>query len=284
MGYLLTILANLSGSILSGVGLHLVLSMAGIFFLGYPTIFKIAAYTLAISEKAGLGPELSMLLALAVSLLAALFFCKLFIKVSGDSFAVLGLASILAMEALTRSWDSLTNGVLGIAGIRRPEMMTSLSSLVFAVGFFALIFFTAEYLILKTWIGRALRAYKENEIALQSIGIPTQKLGQKMLLLTSMLGAIAACFFTWRVQFLDPSAFGIPLLIEFLTFAILALKPKMRSVAFSAAFVVLIPEILRFFNFPSAILGYTRILIYALILMVLIRKLSSTFIVTRNSI
>lgn len=49
--------------------MHLVFSVAGIFFLGLPTVSKISAYTLAILEKNGVDPIVAFCISLVVSVL-----------------------------------------------------------------------------------------------------------------------------------------------------------------------------------------------------------------------
>ena len=105
-----------------------------------------------------------------------------------------------------------------------------------------------------------------------------------MILIASVLVSIGMSMFLWRIQFLDPSALGISFLVELLTLGILALKPQIRFVAMSTIVVALVPEILRFYNFPSSILGYIRILIYAVLLIILMTKLAPNFVHNKRSI
>jgi hypothetical protein len=41
--------------------------------------------------------------------------------------------------------------------------------------------------------------------------------------------------------------------------------------------IVLLPEILRFFPFPSSIMGHLRILFYSVLLIVLVKQLSTRY-------
>jgi branched-chain amino acid transport system permease protein len=282
MGYLLTIITTLSANLMAGTAIHGVFSLGGIFFLGLPAVCKLAAYTLAIAQRAGLTPEWSFLLAIATAALAGVIFSLLFVRLSPDSFAVLGLAALLAMEALLKSWNEMTNGVLGIAGIERPDLLASLPAMAAAYLIFALLLLTVHYLILHSAPGRLIRAYRQNETALQSMGVRTRRLGGKMVLLSSVILSLTAILFTWRIQFIDPAILGLPFLIEIVTIGILALAPQLRAVAGSALLVTFLPEIMRLFALPATIMGNARLLIYCLVLLFLLKKLAFKTNLTRT--
>jgi branched-chain amino acid transport system permease protein len=82
----------------------------------------------------------------------------------------------------------------------------------------------------------------------------------------------------WRIQFLDPSFGGIVLLIQVVTIAIIAAKPKVRWLAVATLIIVLLPEILRFLNLPSTIIGHLRNLLYAIIMIAITRNISNNLL------
>lgn len=284
MGYLNTLLNKIGHMFTMGIGIHLVFSLGGIFFSGFPTIVGMGAYTLAICEKLGMGPWAACLAALAVSIMISLLFAYLFVKVSADSFAVLGLASIIAFKSLTLSWDTLTNGVLGISGIKRPELLTSLSSLAIMALLVALFMIGFEIVLLKTTFGRALRALKENPTTLEALGVSPKKISSIIIVVSGAIFAIGGMLMVWQVQFLDPSFGGLDMLVEVLTIGILALRPQTRWVGLGTMFVVFVPEALRFLDLPSTIFGHLRILLYCFSLIVLIIKLQDKLYIPQRSI
>lgn len=284
MGYFFTLISIFFNYLLGAVSMHLVLSLSGIIFLGIPTVVKVSMYALAISQRSGIAPEHAFWIASAFSLFTGVLMAWLFVKVSFDSFVVLGLASILAVEALTKSWDSFTNGVLGISGIMRPEIIKELGFYALSMAIIGSAALIIEFILLKTWIGRSLRAYREDLITLESMGMPTSRLGQAIIVVSGFLLSLTGIYYVWRIQFLDPSAANVYYLVEMLTLGIIALKPQLRYVVLGAIFVPLVPEILRAFDFPSEILGHIRLLIYAVMLIILLTKLSSTFTQPRRSI
>ena len=278
MGYLYTILARFFASIMQGAAGQLSLSMAGVFLLSLPVCYSIAAYTLGISYK---NYELSMpnamLLALIVTSLVGWVFSYLYTKVSKDSFTVLSLGSILAFEAFVKSFDELTGGVLGISGIIRPSFIKTLPKLLTFSLLVMLIILILQYLIIVSPMGRKIRALKEHPVALESLGVSTKSTAYFVIITGSILSGIAGIIEILRIQFLDPSFGGIPNLIILVSIAILCVKAQIRNLILATAFVIFLPELISFLNFPSALLGHLRVLMYTSILIVLIRNISGKF-------
>jgi len=274
MGYLYTQLARFSEAAIMSMGAHLTIAVSGIFFMGIPVTFSLAAYAMVISQNFGLPLIAALGVALGAVLVASLIFVLAYLKLSADSFTVFTLASILAFDAALKSWDGLTGGVLGIAGITRPAFVSTLVRLAWFQFGLAILAFAVEQIILKTRLGRAMQAMKENKYLVESLGVSSRRVGASAIIISSFVAAIAGIVAIWRIQFLDPSFGGIMLLIEVVTIAIIAAKPKVKWLAVATLIIILLPEALRFLNLPSTIVGHLRNLIYAFILLIMIKNIS----------
>ncbi len=284
MGYLFTQLARFSETAIMSMGAHLTIAVSGIFFLGIPVTFSLAAYAMVIAQNFGVSLAVALIISFSAVLIASLIFVSAYLKLSADSFTVFTLASILAFDAAVKSWDSLTGGVLGIAGITRPAFVGTLVKLALFQFCLAIIAFMLEQVILKTHFGRALQAMKENEHLVESLGVSSRRIGSAAIIISSFMAAIAGIIAIWRLQFLDPSFGGLMILIEVVTIAIVAAKPKVRWLAFSTLVIVLLPEGLRFLNLPSTMVGHLRSLFYALILLVMIKNISEKLLAKKRFI
>lgn len=283
MGYLLNITAKFLEGIVVSAGAHLTVTVTGIFFLAMPVTYASGAYVMVIAQKMGAPLTLAISLSLLFAMCIAVFFAMAYTRMSQDSYAVLTLASVVATDALIRSWDSVTGGVLGIAGISRPEFLKGLPALVVGQLVIALLVIGAEYFILKTHMGRHLRALKESKTSLSSLGISWKETGATIVILAVILSALSGILTIWRIQYLDPSFSGVPILLTSLTVAILAHKPKAASLVIATALIVFIPELLRFFHFSSVILGQIRILLYSALVIIMIRTLSPKGVMANRS-
>jgi len=254
------------------------LSQAGIFFLAIPVSYSFMAYSLAILQKKfGMGVLLAFGLGLFLTFLLGLVLSYLYIRVSRESFTVLTAASIVGFEAFLKSFSELTGGVLGISGIMRPSFMKSLFAIMVASGILMVAMMVMEYLIFKAPLGRKIRGMKESETLLESLGISSAKVAVVLISMATVLSGFAGGLEILRIQFLDPTFGGFPNLILVASIAILAQQPSVRSLFLSTLFVVLLPEILRFFNFHPSQMGHMRMLVYSGMLVVLIRNLSGKF-------
>lgn len=278
MGYWLTQLANIFETAISAVGAHLSVVVCNIFFLGMAVMMSLGPYAMVILQKKGLSLPIALSLTFLIVLAASLIFVAAYLKLSAESFTVFSLASVLAFDALLKSWDNVTGGVLGIAGITRPGIIPTLSALVIMECMFAVVVLTGEYVILKTWFGRALLAMKENKYVVESFGYSTKKLGSALIVIVSLTSAFSGILFIWRIRFIDPSFGGLIFLIQVLTIAIIAAKPKIRWLILSTLIIVLLPEVFRFFALPPTIIGHLRNLLYALSLIVIVKSVSGSLL------
>lgn len=274
MGYIILQLARFFETLILAVGTHLAISVGGIFFFGFSVTYLIGSYAVAIAAEAGIGISSSILIAIGFSLLGGLLCALMYRRLSNDGFAVFMVASVFAFDAVLKSWDSVTGGTLGIAGIVRPSFAPTLTSLMILEGVLAAVILLVEFVILKSPFGRALIAHKESPRLLNATGISAKKVGMIVIIFASVLSGISGIVGAWRIQFLDPTFGGVMYLVFGLTVAILAIKPKIQWIIGSSAFCLLLPEIIRFLPLPSSIFANVRSLIYAVLLIVLIRWLS----------
>jgi len=284
MGYVLTNICRFFEALVGSTGVHATISVGGIMFLGSPVTFSFGAYVMVILNKAGLPLPLSVMLAIFVVTLIGVFFSYAYTKLSNDSFAVLTLASIMAMDTLLKSWDSVTGGVLGISGIVRPPIISSLTGIAIAQGVIALVILVIYYVVLKSHLGRSIRALKENKIALISLGNSDRNIGIIVIIFSCILSGIEGILSIWRIQYLDPSFGSIFILLQALTIAIIAHKPKISWLILSSLFVIILPEIIRFMNFSSVVMGHMRVIIYSFFIILMIKNLSNKSILVNRSI
>ena len=278
MGYWLTQLARLSETAISAIGAHLAIAVGNIFFLGIPVMFAMGAYGMVIPQQYGISLPWSIAISMALVLATSLVFVAAYLKVSRDSFTVFTLTSILAFDALLKSWDKVTGGMLGISGIMRPGFVDSLGKLAWLQFGIMVFILLIEYVLLKSWFGRALQGMKENSHVVESFGISTKVLGSTVIIISSVCAAIAGILAIWRIQFLDPGFGGILILMQIATIAIIASKPKIRWLSGATLFVVLLPEILRFFALPPTMVGHLRDLIYSALLIIILKTMSKNLL------
>ena len=205
-GILNELLINVALFILMGLGLNIVVGLAGLLDLGYVAFFAVGAYGTAVLTSAlspTITPELNWWLALPIVLvlaaIAGLMVGTPVIRMRGDYLAIvtLGFGEIVRILLLSDWLTPLFGGSQGIrripgvqvpflgeVGGTRPEIFIYLTMLF--VGVAAYISHRAQ----NSRVGRAWAAMREDEDVAEAIGISTVQ----SKLLAFVTGAIVASF------------------------------------------------------------------------------------------
>lgn len=251
--------------------LNLTFGLGQLFNLAHVASYAIGAYATALLSTEAQWPfgpcvAASIILSGAFSI----FLGTIALRLTNDYFAIGTLAFGAVVSSMLINWRSLTHGVLGIPGIPRPEIfgidMYQNSNflallLVFVVAVQALFFALS-----RGAFGRSLRALAEYDQAAAALGINTRRVRNIAFFLSSSAAGLAGSFFAYYLNYIDPSSFAFGEMIFLMTIVVVGRPGSFFGVLLSSAFLVLLPEPLRFLDLDSATLGPMRQLLYSLIL------------------
>jgi branched-chain amino acid transport system permease protein len=281
MDYILHLIVYLDIYLIVALSLNLVVGYCGLLTLAHAGYYAIGGYAYAIiSLKLGgsfapaafAGALLAAILSLAVSLPSW--------RLRGDFFVLASLAAqtLIAAalfnwaspDAPIGSWANLTNGPLGITGIPKPNFFgvsitTSFSMAVFASAVSAVCALILWRLKTSPW-GRLLLVMRDDELAARGLGKNTRLLKVQAFAISSALVAIAGSLYAAQVRYIDPSAASLDESILMLSMVIVGGMGNFRGPVVGAGILVLLPEALRFLEFPEAQAANLRLLIYGLLL------------------
>ena len=99
--------------------------------------------------------------------------------------------------------------------------------------------------VMKSRHGRAILSIRENEIASESVGIPTTYYKTMAFVLSAMLAGIAGCLYAGYLGSLYPSTFKFMKSIEILVMVVLGGMGSMLGSILSATVLTVLPELLR---------------------------------------
>ncbi len=216
--------------VMLGLGLNIVVGLAGLLDLGYVAFYAVGAYSYALLAKT-FGFSFFMLLPLA-GCLAAFWGILLgfpVLRLRGDYLAIVTLAFGEIIRLVIINWQSLTGGPNGVSGIPRPTLfgipltpgddgLAALLGIEFSpthriVFLFYLILALA---LLTNWvtirlrrlpIGRAWEALREDEVACRALGINITTTKLTAFATGAMFGGFAGAFFATRQGFISPESF-----------------------------------------------------------------------------
>lgn len=273
--YLINLLIFIGIYIILGISLNLAMGYTGLLNLGHVAFFGIGAYTSALlTLRAGWPYELVLL---AAGVVAACFgFILIFAvrKLKGDYLALATLGFSFVVYSILLNWTGLTRGPLGIPGIPKPEIFgmiirTNRTYLIFVALLTILVLFVLSR-ITSSRYGKLLEAVRDDEIGLSVLGKNIFKLKAQSLMISAFFAGIAGSLFAHYLTYIDPSSFYLADLILLLTIVMVGGLASLRGTVVAAVLILLIPELLRFVELPSAILGPTRQIIYAGLLLLIL--------------
>lgn len=252
-------------------GLNLVFGLGRLFNLAHVASYAIGAYTTALlSTEAGYDFWVCLVSSVILGGVFASLIGAISMRLSNDYFAIGSLAFSAVVSALLINWKSLTHGVLGISGIPRPvvfgyDMLENRNFLVLTWSF-AIASQIVLFVIFRSGYARRMRAQAENEQAALALGCDTGIIRWVGFYIASSFAGLAGCLFAYYLNYIDPSSFSFAEMVFVLTIAVVGRPGSFWGVTAGTAFLVLLPEPLRFIEFSPGVLGPMRQMLYALIL------------------
>jgi branched-chain amino acid transport system permease protein len=260
--------------IILAVSLNLALGYTGLLNLGHVAFFGIGAYTSALLTLAGVPYIVALLSAGLFTSIFGYFLVTATNKLRGDYLALATLGFSFVVYSLFQNLREITRGPLGLPGIPSPSFFGYTISSNTEYFFFALIICALTIFIInrivKSPFGRLLQATRDDDIGVRVLGKNTFKLKYSSMMISAFFAGIAGSLFAHYITFIDPGSFYLNELILILTIVIVGGIASMRGNIIATIIIVTIPELLRFLDLPSPVIGPMRQIVYALILVAIL--------------
>lgn len=275
MNYLLHILIMINIYIILTVSANLIVGLANLLSLGQAAFYGIGAYITAWALMSlGLTLLPALLLSMLITALTGFIIGIIALRLKDDYFILATLGFQIIIYTVLYNWISVTRGPYGIPGIPSPELF-GLFKVDGILAFFVLssILSLGVVLIFRKLIyspfGRALRAMRDDSIALLAMGRNTTKLKTQAFTIASGFSAISGFLFAAYITYIDPTSFNLDEAIFIISAVLIGGTGNIRGPVIGAIFVVVLPEALRFVGMPDSIAANMRMIIYGLILIIL---------------
>jgi len=247
------------------VGLNLLLGFAGQISLGHAAFYGLAAYTTSILTTTYNLPIIVGLLAgiLLVGLVAYLIGIPT-LKLSGHYLAMATLGFGIIVYIVFNETIELTGGPSGFVGIPRLSLFgysfDSDLSYYYLVIFVLAIVLMFSLNLIRSRIGRALRAIHTSEKAAQISGIDIARYKLFIFVLSAILAAVAGVLYAHYLEFIAPSSFGFNHSVLLVTMVVLGGMTNVWGAVAGAFFLTMLPEFLRVFeNIEFLLYGFILI-------------------------
>ncbi|HZV69327.1 MAG TPA: branched-chain amino acid ABC transporter permease [Saprospiraceae bacterium] len=273
MEYIFHLLILICFYTLLSQSLNLSAGFTGLISLAHAGFFGIGAYTTAIlSTQFGFTFWLSIPIAMFISGAIAFLVSLIALRTVDDYFIICTLGIQVILFSIMNNWMDLTRGPLGISGI--PSIHLFRLSLDDKIPFLGLsLFFVALiWLVLrnisKSGFGMTLIAISEDEIYAQSIGKNVYLAKTVSFTMSAIFAAIPGTLYAHYISYIDPTSFTVSESIFILSSVIIGGLGNLTGSFLAAAFLILLPEALRFVGMPDNIAANLRQIIYGIILIV----------------
>lgn len=289
MEYILHLLILITIYVMLAQSLSLTAGFAGMISLAHAGFYGIGAYSTAIlSVNYHLPFILTLPIGMLICGLIALMVSTIALRTVDDYFIICTLGIQIVIFSIMNNWVGLTNGPMGIPGIPSIVIFGIDFSSKFSFLILCLVLLISFFYILRRAIksnfGRVLIALSEDEIYTQSTGKNVYKYKIIAFTISAMIAAIPGVLYAHYITYIDPTSFTVDESIFILSIVIIGGMRNLWGILFAAAFLVLLPEALRFVGLPNNIAANLRQIIYGIILIVVIFKSGSNFSIFKKQV
>ena len=261
--------------VMLGLGLNIVVGLAGLLDLGYVGFYAVGAYSYALlSHYYGL----SFWMCLPIAGLMAAFFGFILgfpvLRLRGDYLAIVTLGFGEIIRILLRNMTELTGGPNGISNIEKPTLFglsferraaegmqtfheyfgvayNGINKVIFLYLIALLLVLLTLFVInrlLRMPIGRAWEALREDEIACRALGMNPTAIKLSAFTLGACFAGFAGSFFAARQGLVTPESFTFIESAIILAIVVLGGMGSQLGIILAAVVMILLPELMREFS------------------------------------
>lgn len=278
--------------IMLGLGLNIVVGLAGLLDLGFVAFYAVGAYTYALLSMY-FGLSFWLTLPIAAGLAAFFGFILGFpvLRLRGDYLAIVTLGFGEIIRILLNNWTAVTGGPNGISGIAKPTLFgleftrrakteggqtfhdffgiaySSSYKVIFLYLIAVVLVCFVIYMInrlMRMPIGRAWEAFRDDEIACRSLGLNRTSIKLSAFTIGASTAGFAGSFFAARQGFISPESFIFIESAIILAIVVLGGMGSQVGVILAAIVMTILPELAREFS-------EYRMLLFGLMMVLMMR-------------
>ncbi len=238
-----------------GLGLNIVVGLAGLLDLGYVAFYLVGAYTYALLEHHfGIGFWTILPFSMVIAGCCGILLGYPVLKMRGDYLAIVTLGFGEIIRLIMENWNEFSFGPSGISQIPRPGFFVDLTltqnlKYMYFIMLGATIFTVFIVNRLQdSRIGRAWIALREDETACQAMGIDVSKTKLTAFAMGASWAGMVGVMFAAKTTFINPASFTFWESAMILSVVVLGGRGSVFGVILGALILSLSPEFLRAFS------------------------------------
>ena len=254
--YQINIMVTALMYVVLGLGLNIVVGLAGLLDLGYVAFYAAGAYSYALlNYHFGLGFWAALPIGAVIGFIFGILLGFPVLRLRGDYLAIVTLGFGEIIRLVLENWNEFSLGPSGIANIPRPAFLGIQFSLQAATIYLyflmiALTLFTIFVVnrLQNSRLGRAWIALREDEIACEAMGIDKTKTKLTAFALGATWAGMVGVIFAAKTTFINPASFTFMESAMILSIVVLGGMGSIIGVIIGAFVLILMPEYLRAFS------------------------------------
>ncbi|MBW8636241.1 branched-chain amino acid ABC transporter permease [Hoeflea sp. WL0058] len=264
-GYYLNTLVFVAILALPALGLSLLSGLSGQLAISHGAFFALGAYGSSIlAVRLGIDPAISTILAQFIVAAIAAAIGAVVLRLRSHYLAIATLSFAIIVELLIEEWSSVTGGMQGMIGIPPYEIAgMSLTSdkavyLVYWPITILMLWFALNLSVSR--VGRALRAIREGEPIVDSLGIRAANYKIGVYVVSSVFAGLGGSLYAHFVGFVTPATGSLMFAIDIIMVLALGGFDRLWGALVGVALITLLNEYaLGFADYKRIFLGVALI-------------------------
>ncbi len=273
MEYILHILILIGIYTVLSLSLNLLVGYSGILSIAHAAFYGVGAYVAALLA---LKLQTPFMLNIIIAIIASGFFGTLVgipsLRLRDDYFVIATFAFQTITYSILNNLVNITGGPLGIPGIPQPNIFGYQISSHLEYFILVLILAKITYMItnkiVRSPFGRLLKAIREDEVFVQSVGRNVADAKIKIFIISASLASVAGVVYATYITYIDPTSFTIMESIFIISIVIIGGAANLKGSIIGSVVLVTLPELLRFIGLPNSIAANVRQILYGALLVI----------------
>ena len=276
MNYVLYVVSLVAVYGILALSLNLVLGYTGILSVAHAAFMGIGAYTTALLLTGwGVNFFLTLPAGLAVAGLVGAALAASTLRLRGDYYIIGSFGFQVILFNVFLNWIGLTKGPFGIRNIPKPQVFglafdSPVRYAVLTFAFLAAALWVARR-VAESPYGKVLRAIREDEAGAASIGKNVRRYKISIFVVSAMLASLGGALYAGLISYVDPFAFTVHESIFLQALVIIGGAGNVYGSVVGAAVLIVIPEMLRFFDVPTTVASPIREILYGSLMILFLR-------------
>jgi branched-chain amino acid transport system permease protein len=228
------------------LGLNFILGFGGQISLAQAAFFGIGAYGFAILQSVGIPAALAAVAAIAITALVGLLLGWPTLRLRGHYLALATLAFAVIVETLLVNADVLTGGADGLSGIPGIGLAGNNAAMLRVLLAVTVVGFLASVAFAKSPLGLRARAFRDDAVAAQALGINISMLKVSLFVVSATYAGVAGVAYDCLRGYISPDVFTWQTTFNYLAMVVVGGLGSSVGAILGALLYTLVPEWLRF--------------------------------------